>query len=332
MIVPIHELFETHLTVADLQRAMDFYGGVLGLELARAFPERKVAFYWIGGAGKAMLGLWEAGTGPLQMKLHLAFTVELPDLLEAPARLRAANVTPRDFAGSATDEPVVLAWMCSFSLLSGPGRPPTRVSVDAVRSSATRVGSRRLERLAAPSRRRGNANLIQMMHQVPHIVLGHVSQGNRRIRPDAAHHFQLGGGQVADHVGQIAVVARPKVHQHRPRGAFHCLYADRARRIVGGEFQRVGQRRPHESLMIVRGGVDQVPQQLLPRPAAGQGRPATLVFAHLAEENFRRIDYARQFSGDMLHGYILAATNAAPTIVRSLPGCAPWSPARSARR
>ena len=116
MTIPIHDLFETHLTVADLPRAMDFYGRVLGLEQARVFPERKVAFYWIGGSGKAMLGLWEAGNGPLQMKLHLAFTVDLPDLLEAPARLRAAHVTPRDFAGGPTDEPVVLAWMPAASV------------------------------------------------------------------------------------------------------------------------------------------------------------------------------------------------------------------------
>jgi lactoylglutathione lyase len=109
--IPIQNLFETHLAVRDLQSSMDFYGGVLGLELARAFAERKVAFYWIGAAGRAMLGLWEVGTGPLQMKLHVAFTVELPDLLEAPTRLRAARVTPRDFAGSPADEPVVLAWM-----------------------------------------------------------------------------------------------------------------------------------------------------------------------------------------------------------------------------
>ena len=112
----IRDLFETHLTVADLRRSMDFYGGVLGLELARVFPERKVAFYWIGGAGKAMLGLWEVGTGPQQMKLHLAFSVDLPDLLAAPARLRAAGIAPRDFAGSATDEPVVLAWMPAASI------------------------------------------------------------------------------------------------------------------------------------------------------------------------------------------------------------------------
>jgi lactoylglutathione lyase len=37
-------------------------------------------------------------------------------LLEAPAQLRAAGVTPRDFAGSPTDEPVVLAWMPAASV------------------------------------------------------------------------------------------------------------------------------------------------------------------------------------------------------------------------
>src|ERR1017187_4126608 len=64
--------YTTLFRSADLQRSMAFYGGVLGLDLARVFPERKVAFYWIGGSGKAMLGLCEVGSGPPQMKLHLA--------------------------------------------------------------------------------------------------------------------------------------------------------------------------------------------------------------------------------------------------------------------
>jgi hypothetical protein len=42
MIAPIRDLFETHLTVADWRRSMEFYDGLLGLELARVFPERKV--------------------------------------------------------------------------------------------------------------------------------------------------------------------------------------------------------------------------------------------------------------------------------------------------
>ncbi len=113
---PIRDLFESHLTVIDLQRSMKFFGEVLGLELVLVVPERKAAFYWIGGRGKAMLGVWEVGTGPQRMSLHVAFTVDLADMLEAPKRLRAANVTPRDFNGDPTDEPVVLAWMPAASL------------------------------------------------------------------------------------------------------------------------------------------------------------------------------------------------------------------------
>jgi lactoylglutathione lyase len=58
---PIHDLFENHLTVSDLPRAMASYGEALGLEMARSFPERRVAFYWIGGRGTSMLacGKWE---------------------------------------------------------------------------------------------------------------------------------------------------------------------------------------------------------------------------------------------------------------------------------
>jgi lactoylglutathione lyase len=113
---PIRDLFETHLTVSDLQRSMTFYGETLGLELAEVFWERRVAFYWIGGRGNAMLGLWEVGTGPQKLSLHIAFRCELTDLLDAPARLRAAHVVPLDFDGQPADEPIVLAWMPAASV------------------------------------------------------------------------------------------------------------------------------------------------------------------------------------------------------------------------
>ena len=63
-----------------------------------------------------MLGLWEAGTGPQRMSLHLAFRVDLADLLKAPEILQAAGVTPLDFAGNPAKEPVVFAWMPAASL------------------------------------------------------------------------------------------------------------------------------------------------------------------------------------------------------------------------
>jgi lactoylglutathione lyase len=114
--VPIRDLFESHLTVTNLERSMTFYSQTLGLELAHVFWERRVAFYWIGGRGNSMLGLWEVGTGPQRMSLHLAFRVDLQDLLAATARLRAANVIPLDFDGQPTDEPVAIAWMPAASL------------------------------------------------------------------------------------------------------------------------------------------------------------------------------------------------------------------------
>lgn len=108
--VRIDGLFETHLTVADLDRSVAFYRDVLGLPLAHLIPERGVAFFWIGGPGKAMLGLWKAGD-VLRMHLHFAMTISLEELLVAPARLRAAGVASRGFGGDLSDEPVVLCWM-----------------------------------------------------------------------------------------------------------------------------------------------------------------------------------------------------------------------------
>ena len=113
---PILDLFEAHLTVSDLNRAMAFYGGVLGLEQALFVPARRVAFYWLGGHGKAMLGLWEAGSAPMRMNLHVAFRVGLDELLLAAGQLRSAGVDPLDFNSQPTIEPVVLGWMPAASL------------------------------------------------------------------------------------------------------------------------------------------------------------------------------------------------------------------------
>jgi len=114
--IPLQDLFESHLTVTNLERSMAFFGNTLGLEVAGLFRERRVAFYWIGGRGNSMLGLWEVGTSPQRLSLHVAFRVDLKDLLDAPARLRAGSAVPLDFDGEPTDEPVVLAWMPAASL------------------------------------------------------------------------------------------------------------------------------------------------------------------------------------------------------------------------
>ena len=35
--IPVHDLLESHLNVADLQRSMNFFGQTLGLKLAEVF-------------------------------------------------------------------------------------------------------------------------------------------------------------------------------------------------------------------------------------------------------------------------------------------------------
>jgi len=109
--VPVAGLFETHLTVSDLERSVAFYRDVVGLQLAFQVPERAAAFFWIGEPGDAMLGLWSLGSSPLGLSLHVAFTAALDDVLGACDRLRALGATPLSFFATETTEPSVIGWM-----------------------------------------------------------------------------------------------------------------------------------------------------------------------------------------------------------------------------
>jgi lactoylglutathione lyase len=116
MPVAITGLFEVHLPVSDLERAVSFYRDRLHLALAHMVPERQAAFFWIPSTGSAMLGLWGAGAGPQQMTLHVAFNAAVADVLGAPAQLEREGITPLGFDGLPTREPVVLAWMPAVSV------------------------------------------------------------------------------------------------------------------------------------------------------------------------------------------------------------------------
>src|ERR1700761_4311015 len=115
-IVPIQGLWETHLTVADLDRSIAFYRDVVGLTLAHTVPERHVAFFWIGPARHAMLGLWSTFTAPMTMRLHYAFQVDLDAVKASVQALRAAGLQPLSQAGDPIDEPVVIPWVPAASV------------------------------------------------------------------------------------------------------------------------------------------------------------------------------------------------------------------------
>jgi lactoylglutathione lyase len=107
----VQGLFEAHLTVADLDRAVQFYRDVVGLSVALEVPERGAAFFWIAERGKAMLGIWSLRSMPMGLSLHVAFRVSLEGVLDACRRLRVLGVTPLSFFAEETDEPSVIGWM-----------------------------------------------------------------------------------------------------------------------------------------------------------------------------------------------------------------------------
>lgn len=112
----IHGIYETHLPVRDLHRSVEFYRDKVGLELARIIPERQVAFFWVGGKGQGMLGLWQGPLGPLSMTLHFAFRCSMEMVVNGCTRLRLLGIQPLGFNGEPVDEPVVIGWMPAVSL------------------------------------------------------------------------------------------------------------------------------------------------------------------------------------------------------------------------
>jgi lactoylglutathione lyase len=73
-------------------------------------PERPAAFFWVGGRGRSMLGVFSLGSCPLTMRHRLAFQATLQDVLAAPPKLRAAGITPLGGERAPIVEPVVFAW------------------------------------------------------------------------------------------------------------------------------------------------------------------------------------------------------------------------------
>lgn len=112
----IQRLFEAHLTVRDLADAIAFYRDRLGLELAHRESGDRVAFFWMGGRGKTMLGLWPADPGCDRVTGHVAFATDLADVIDAPASLERRGIAALDFDGQPTREPVVIGWMPAASI------------------------------------------------------------------------------------------------------------------------------------------------------------------------------------------------------------------------
>lgn len=108
-------LYETHIQVSDLTKAVQFYTEILGLQLAHYDETRPIAFLWIGEGKKAMLGLWEQKES-LQTR-HFAFTCDIEFILQqSEGFLKNNQLQPYNFLKNGSSEPMVFAWMPALAI------------------------------------------------------------------------------------------------------------------------------------------------------------------------------------------------------------------------
>lgn len=107
-------LFETHIHVANLERSAAFYEEILGLELGHYTAERRAKFYWLGGRGKAMLGVWEIPAEEVKRE-HFAFATTVEELETTMATLTAKGVQLRNFKNDGLPHQYVIGWMPAIS-------------------------------------------------------------------------------------------------------------------------------------------------------------------------------------------------------------------------
>lgn len=111
----IQGLFEAHIKTRNLEQAIQFYEQVLGLTLGHLEQQRRIAFFWIGAPGQAMLGVWET-PAETWTKNHFAFTTTLEHMRTIREVLIEKGLEHRNFSNSNTDSLEVLAWMPAVSV------------------------------------------------------------------------------------------------------------------------------------------------------------------------------------------------------------------------
>jgi lactoylglutathione lyase len=111
----IQGLFETHIKTRNLEKSIQFYEQVLGLKLGHLEQQRRIAFFWIGAPGQAMLGVWET-PAESWTKNHFAFTITLEQMHTIREVLAEHGLEYRNFSDSNTGSLEVLAWMPAVSV------------------------------------------------------------------------------------------------------------------------------------------------------------------------------------------------------------------------
>jgi lactoylglutathione lyase len=110
----IKGLYETHIEVSNLEKAIDFYKNKLNLEFALLEEKRRIAFFWVGKTKESMLGLWEKEEVHIR---HFAFRCDKDFILnEAVDFLKQQGLKPYNFLKDGSEKPMVFAWMPAVAI------------------------------------------------------------------------------------------------------------------------------------------------------------------------------------------------------------------------
>lgn len=108
-------LYETHIQVKDLEKALKFYTEILCLKFAYRDETRPIIFLWIGENKEYMLGLWQ--TDEEIVPRHFAFSSTKEFILnDAVNFLNQNQLEPYNFLKDGTTEPMVFAWMPALAI------------------------------------------------------------------------------------------------------------------------------------------------------------------------------------------------------------------------
>ena len=112
----IKGIYETHINVENLERSVDFYKNVLGLQQCSFSDIRRIAFFWVGKPKEYMLGLWEKPKEEV-VKMHFAFRCDEEDILNKSIDyLRSRKLKPYNFLNDGREIPLVFAWMPAIAI------------------------------------------------------------------------------------------------------------------------------------------------------------------------------------------------------------------------
>lgn len=112
----INGIYETHIQVSNLEKAISFYTEILGLTVGHLDDDRRIAFLYMPNNDKtSMLGLWEE-TNNLQTR-HFAFHCDKDFVLSKSVDfLQKHHLVPYNFLKDGSVQPMVFCWMPALAI------------------------------------------------------------------------------------------------------------------------------------------------------------------------------------------------------------------------